>query len=489
MKDNLNTSEILGEVFARHWEDCFISSAVDGICYSYRDFFEIACCLGKELNRQKCAQGDFVGLLLPNSLELIAIYFACLIFGIRTVPIDPQRGKKEIEEILGLINLKAIVTDSLIDNKEIINISLDSLRQSIRSRNKIHKRDLDRFKNVNYDDVYIISLTTGSTGTPKGVRHTFNNLVRSALAFRRKFGFSRKNVFYHNFPMTYMAGILNLFILPFISESTIILGERFNISNFMHFWKVPIQYSVNTFWLNPTMVSLLVKLDRGQEGIEYAKKTEITACVGTAPLDPLIKSQFEQKYSTPLYESYGLTETLFVSTNHPFCSNNLGSVGELLDDISITIETDNEIVINVPWMFQGYTDTEHKTSIEEGFPSGDIGYVDSNEMLYITGRKKDLIIKGGMNISPQKVERYINSLALIDECAIVGKKDNILGEKIVCYFSPHDGPLQEGWQKAVNKQISQNLGKDYCVDEFIRLESIPRNINGKIDKKLLWDQV
>lgn len=421
---------------------------------------------------------------MSNSLESIILYFTALTMQLVVAPIDVNKGKDEIKEILSLVNYNALVCNvpdidfvsHKIDIGSLNAISLDDKNSDI--------NDLDIFYKVDYDKLFLLTFTSGSTGTPKGVMHSFNNLVLSAMAFKSKFNFGKENIFYHNLPMAYMAGILNLVILPFISTSKIVLGERFSISSIMRFWDIPIKYSVNTFWFIPTIITLLLRLDRGQDGLNYASNSKIVGCVGTAPLNVKAKRSFEEKYNIPLYESYGLSETLFVATNYPEEQEPEGSVGELLDGVELDFREDGEIVINVPWMFLGYLNVQTDDCFEKGkFISGDFGIVSKNNLLTITGRKKDLIIRGGTNISPKRIEDFVNNkFDIFEESVILGMEDMSLGEKIVCFFVPRKGVFSEDKKKELSAEVITKLGKDYQIDEFVGLVDIPKNVNGKVDK-------
>src|SRR5690606_18696052 len=112
---------------------------------------------------------------------------------------------------------------------------------------------------------------------------------------------------------------------------------------------------------------------------------------------------FEKKYLLDLYESYGLSETLIISTNCPSAKKQ-GSVGILLEGASVSFASDGEILVHVPWMFQGYLNVGNSTALLNGwFSSGDVG-TQKEGFIYVTERKKDLIIRGGINISPKLIK-------------------------------------------------------------------------------------
>ena len=475
MNKNDNAGRLIQKIFKEKWDERFLFDGLHSKELSYKEFFILVVNYKEKLVKAGLKKQDIVFILLQNSMELIILYFASLLMNLRVVPIDPERGVSDINEILSQLDYKAVIVNELnfdfLQNKihinEFINIQPED----------IEKKDLILFDDVDFDSTYLIVFTSGSTGVPKGVMHSFNNLIQSAVSFNDKFAFTSQNIFYHNLPMTYMAGILNLLILPFISGSKIVLGKRFNVSNISEFWNIPIQYSANTFWFIPTIIELLLKLDRDSVGSQYAKTRKITGCVGTAPLIPTSKIEFEQKYSISLYESYGLSETLFVTTNSPN-SEKSGTVGKAIVGSEIKFIEDDEIMIKVPWMFLGYHNMKTDQLLKNGwFSSGDIGIISNDGFYTITGRKKDLIIRGGINISPKKIEDYIKTRHST-EVAVLGFPDKFIDEKIICFFLPSS----EFDQKLINKEILHELGRNYHIDEFVEIPEIPKNLNGKVDK-------
>ncbi|BDZ68995.1 class I adenylate-forming enzyme family protein [Methanobacterium ferruginis] len=474
-----NTGTLLKNIFKKKWQEELIIDGVNERSFTYEDFFNLALTLGDELSYHGLEKGDILCLLMDNSLGLLVSYFACLLSGFTVLPIDPYKGEREIAEILSLVAYKKIICDS--NEFEYLDKVIKFSNFDLKSKKIKVTPHISIFENLDYDQLFLITYTSGSTGTPKGVMHSFNNLVSTSIAFNKEFNFGEENIFYHNLPMTYMAGILNLFVMPLICESKIVLGERFSISNIMRFWDLPVKYSVNTFWFIPTIISLLMKLDRGENGVKYSQTENITGCVGTAPLNHKLKEDFETKYNIHLYESYGLSETLFVSSNSSKVDYVDNAVGKVLEGVEIDFTNDKEILINVPWMFLGYANLKNQNCENGKFKSGDLGKFTEEHILMITGRKKDLIIKGGINISPRKIEDYISGLEFFEEQVIMGLEDPVLGETTACVYIPKNS-FQSNDKKQINDELSHELGRDYIIDQFIELEEIPKNINGKVDK-------
>lgn len=467
--------ELIIEVFEEKWEENFIFDSNNDRKIKYSEFLSETVSIKRELNKREIKSGNILCTVLNNSSDFIKIYFAALISNFTIVPIDPEKGKEEINEIIDYVKPKAIIVD-----KTGYDFFQDTIQfKDISSETLCEKKDcLSMLSDIDTERDFLITFTSGSTGKPKGVVHSIKNLILSAISFNEKFNFNSKNVFLHNFPMSYMAGILNSIFLPFICKSKIVVDQRFSMKSAMNFWEIPMKYSVNTFWFTPTIIGLLLKFDRGDEGKKFAKKNKVIGCVGTAALNHTIKKEFENRYKIDLFESYGLSEVLFVSTNSPGLNNE--NVGKLLEDVKLNFK-DKEILIKVPWMFKKYQNLEKEDYlVNDHFISGDLGQISENNILTITGRKKDLIIKGGINISPKKLEDFIINEKFFKESVVLGFPDKVLGEKTVCFILTSGN--QNNLKKKLNKKIVEKLGKDFHIDEFIELNEIPKTVNGKIDK-------
>ena len=286
----------------------------------------------------------------------------------------------------------------------------------------------------------------------------------------------------HTMPMTYMAGILNTIIMPFIMGCRIVLFPRFDIFTAVSFWKNVIENKVNTFWLSPTMLNMLLTVDRRGKAKEYFEQNKSLFCIGTAPLFPQLKRKFEERYSVRLLVSYGLSETLFLSTETLLSRECAGTVGEILPEVDLKFGEDGEILVDVPWMFPGYFNEETDSFFTDGYyHTGDLGYMESGK-LFINGRKKDLIIRGGMNISPRQLEDVILTAPFIKECcvsSVVIEEE----ERIVCWLVL--GEKYDNISNRLNQLIADKIGKNYTVDKYVIVGDIPKNLNGKVDKEQL----
>lgn len=443
----------------------FVYSLEKSKWYTYDQVWENARRYCQYLQEHKIQE---VSAVLENGIELFILYFACMLGNIKIIPIDPQKSEVEVKRIL--------------ENHPNVHV-IDDVSKLPPLVEKISNANISKLiEAVDFDKIYMVTYTSGSTGQAKGVQHSLRNLFLASVCFGDTVGFSEKSCVCHTMPMTYMAGILNTIFMPFIQGSKIVLFPRFSVMTAINFWKNVRALEVNTFWLSPTMLNILMTVDRKGDIAEYFKETATTFCIGTAPLFPQLKNQFEEKYGVQLLQSYGLSETLFISTKVNGIDGEKESVGSILPMVDLQFSEQGEILIDVPWMYLGYSNEKTEDYFDgKYYLSGDLGEITDGH-LYITGRKKDLIIRGGMNISPKQIEEAILSSGYVKECSVSSVVEKY-EEKILCWYVPVKEI--ENLPIVLNQIIVEQLGMAFKVDQFLEIKEIPKNLNGKVDKEKL----
>lgn len=446
MKNNSNDSIVLIDSIERRG-------------YTRSDFFSDVSSVVDYLIRLSC---DQVIIRENNSYDLLLLYFGAMFSNKTIIPIDPEKDDCEV------IKIRKMHEDSVF-------INIGEIRNLIAPF--VARSGVLPWDSINKDKVYLITYTSGSTGEPKGVKHTLNDLFFSAYEFGNVMKYGCDTVMGHCMPMTYMAGILNTVIMPFIMNGKIVLLKRFSIKNSFDFWRNIKENNINTLWLSPTMLRIINLLDKKADMYGYFHDVNMKISIGTAPLDRQLRYEFESKYNIRLYQSYGLSETLFVSTEVPEEKESEHSVGRLLPSVRLSYTKDDEIEICVPWMFQGYTNIETAPYMDgEKYLSGDLGKMRGDNLI-ITGRKKELIIKGGYNINPLDIENFILEKGLASECAVVPVK--VRGEELIGVYIVSDN---EYTVAEINASIVDYLGEHHKIDFLERVAFLPKNLNGKIDK-------
>jgi len=352
------------------------------------------------------------------------------------------------------------------------------------------------FDQATPEDTIAIVFTSGTTGRPTGVVHRIADLVNNSRLFNHRLGIGPDNRFYNVLAMAYLGGYYNLLLLPYVAGSSVVLAHAFDARAALRFWKAAEENGVNTLWLVPTIMAILMEMDRGHKGEEFCRENIRLCLAGTAPLPVKLRKNFEERYGLSVYENYGLCETLFISTNSPDLLVTDGCVGRVLRGVEVAVkDTDGkpvaygkegEIYVSTPYLMEGRYDLEtQQTSPADTdgfFPSGDIGVLTGAGDVFITGRKKDLIIRGGINISPAQIENVLYRHKAVLECATVGVFHEIYGEDIavaVCLRKKHK---LVDVRDELSSLLKAELGTIKQPAHIIEIDELPKSSTGKIQR-------
>ena len=441
----MTTRETLASIVARRKDHAFLIDAGTGREITYGEFHSQACAVAAELRRRGVLKGDRVGVSVPNCCELAVVYFACIYLGAVIVPINPALSKSEIEFVLTNCKPTLLIASSanakalreLHPNVVGLVTGSDAGREPQVSDEMVIRSLANAEKFVPLeaggpDDLIVIMYTSGTSARPKGLAHKRDRMFRNATAFAGAQGINEDSRFYLTLSMAYMGGFYNLLILPFLCGASVVVDHVFDARSSFSFWEKAKKNQVNALWMAPTVLSILLRMDRGRTGEEFCRSSIRRAFVGFAPLPLKVKAEFEMRYGVSLIENYGLSETLFVTARSYPAQENLGYVGEALPGVAlrvisdtgdlVTTGLDGEVQIQTPDLMAGYLDGEGRlleTNAFEWFPTGDVGRMTPQGSLSITGRKKDIIIRGGVNISPAAIEEVLMKIEGIAEVAVV----------------------------------------------------------------------
>jgi acyl-CoA synthetase (AMP-forming)/AMP-acid ligase II len=251
-------------------------------------------------------------------------------------------------------------------------------------------------------------------------------------------------------------------------------------------------------------MSILLKMDRGHLGEEFCRRSVRRSFVGFAPLPLKLKTDFENRYGVRMIENYGLSETLFVTARStPGAGNSeTGYVGEALLGIQLRVAGEDgstlspgakgEIQILTPDLMAGYLDEKghlQEVNAEEWFATGDFGHLDERGAVFVTGRKKDIIIRGGVNISPAAIEEALLHGNGVVDVAVVSIPHELYGEDIVAVLKLEPGIELESILDSVMERARQELGPHQQPARYIAIDDFPRTANGKVQKSQLRELV
>jgi long-chain acyl-CoA synthetase len=458
------------ETFQRYADRPCIVDALGGRTLTYGEADGLARASAAALRSKGVGQGDRVALLLANGPELAVLYLACLYLGAVAVPVNPSLPRSEVDLILRGAGPRVTV-DAWTLPREGADLEPTPVRD---------------------EDLFLITFTSGTTSTPKGVAHTAGTLLGAAAAFDDHLGFGPDNRFLHVLPMTYMAGILNTLLCPLACGGSVVLARAFDARSVLDFWRPVKDHEADTFWLAPSMLAALERIDRDPSGPAYCRERARAVCVGTAPLPPKLKRDAEEKYGVELLESYGLSELLFVTASSPRWPRIEGSVGRVLEGVAVRVADDEELLVRTPYAMAGYLDLEtgcpDPLPADGWFPTGDLGRIDEDGNVFVSGRKKDLIIRGGVNVSPRRVEEVLTGHGAIARAAVVGMPHDLWGEEVVAVVELAPGRELDSELDSLVALCRSELAEAAVPSRFVAVDALPVSSTGKVKKAELRER-
>ena len=378
------------------------------------------------------------------------------------VPMNPKSPIDEITKKMNIIGSKKIIYDESIELEKVDNISLFRSEKSQESNY--------RFTWPSYEETFCILFTSGSSGLPKAVSISRKNIESSCNISQKNLNVEKSDKWLLCMP-PYHAGGLS------IIYRSLILGNKFHIEDDFNSEKVIdliMSEKINIVSMVPTMLSKIVYQMKDRNLIA-PKSFKFVLSGGAKTPEELILSSNNIGLKT--LPTYGMTETssqiATASPNDEF--RPLNSVGKPLLRDSVKIAKNSEIQVSGEMVANYYDEKVSKKWLQ----TGDYGYIDKDNYLFVKGRIDELIISGGENINPLEVEEFISKNKKIKECIVLGKTDEYWGEKVVAaIYSDDDITLEE-----INSYLG-GLDKFKYPKDIVQLKKpLPKLHNGKFDRK------
>jgi len=475
---------------------------------NYGEMCQYVTGLSLQLKKRQVSAGDNVFILLPNCLEYSLFFLACLNLGAVAVPIDIDLSNEEVESffdrtqpVLIITTNEAVETFPFLGNKTSYLWSVDLVISKERegtllemlSSSEVSNDQL--FADAHDDQLLTLTFTSGTSGQPKGVMHYAGGLLGNAFAFNSHMGIDASTRQMHIMPMSYMAGILNTIFCPLAAGGTIIIAGAFKPAIALRFWSLVRDYNVSEFWASPSMLNWLCKMDRTPPGTKFDQGCLQSIFVGTAPLTVDVRDCFYLKFGIELLPSYGLSELLIVSsTVGSMHTNSLNGVGITLPSVECKQLDSGELVVRTPFAFAGYLNDKTKLptsplDVSGWMRTGDLAEYE-NGVLKITGRSKELIIRGGFNISPAAVEGAMRKCPLVEQVSVFGVPDENLGEEIAAAVTVERSKQKNSDNlESITTWCSENLSNSKCPAYVYIVSEFPLSNTGKVQKHLLIDSL
>lgn len=460
--------------------------------YTYQQVAGMAAGLGMYLSLQ--TRQPRVGLLLPAGAGFVASFYGTLLAGKAVVPINYLLGDREIAHCIKDSGIDTVVTiPQLAGRVKDAPLNIVDLMQLPQTP---PAAITPRFPSPSATDLAVLMYTSGTSGAPKGVLLTYGNLqsdLDSAIAhaaLQHAFKFLGVIPLFHSFGMTAMM------LAPIQLGTTVVYIARFSPVATLNAIR---EHGIALMFGVPSMYAAIGRLkDAKPEDF----KSIYAMISGGEPLPTSVRDLYQQRFGVTLFEGYGLTETCAVASLNTPQSFELGSAGKPLPGLTVKIVDDDgapaaeggrgEIWLKGPMVTKGYhnlpADTAASITADGYFKTGDLGHVDADGFLHITGRKKDLIIIAGEKAAPREIEEVLMAHPAVAEAAVVGKKDPSRGEVVVAFVIGKEG------QTIVPEEL-----RDFCRKQGLAQWKVPRDIQivadlprtptGKVLKRALAEQL
>lgn len=454
--------------------------------------------------------GDVVGFQTPNWIEAAVINLACAMSGLVINPIVPIYRDHEVGMMLADCRAKAFFVAGSFRNydfaamAERLRPSLPDLAHIIVVRGDGQHRfdalvEAGRGRGfqrpqVDAGDVKMLLYTSGTTGRPKGVLHSHNTLNRVLRMSTGYWGIEAGDTMVMPSPITHISGYANGLELPIIAGTRTVLMEVWNAADALALID---KYQVSgTVAATPFLIELAAAARAANTRLPSLR---FFACGGAAvPPDviPAANAAFERCQA---FRVFGASEVPLVTLGYPAAKDELLAATtdgaaidydvRIVDDMEKDVPQgqDGEILARGPAMFLGYADqqqTAQAITADGYFRTGDIGCITPEGAVLITGRKKDLIIRGGENISAKEIEDVLHTHDAVQEATVVAMPHARLGEGICAYVILRAG--QQADAAALSKHVeASGLAKQKIPERFEFVEDFPRTASGKIRKDQL----
>ena len=341
------------------------------------------------------------------------------------------------------------------------------------------------------DDDALLVMTSGSTGHPKAVLLTHGNVLSNARGIVERTAITSGDRVLHNMPMHHTNGTNNQLIVLWACGASVVMLEHFRAVTFFseiirhrptYITGVPTHYSRLLAFAPPPGSLASLRFARG----------------GAAPLNAELHRKIEAHLGLPLVMSYGLSEATCTCTMNPPAARRIGTVGTALHgqrvailapgaEQSVAANAEGEICIAGPSVMKGYVPPDAQAdgpSLRNGWlRTGDTGQLDADGYLTVTGRLKDIIIRGGENLSPGRIEEALTAHPAVRACCVVGAPHPDLGEVPVAYVVINNG--QTVVENDLKEQVESRLPRSWVPARVTVLDALPENRVGKIDRQAL----
>lgn len=479
-----------------HPEKLFIESIDQDKRVTFREMKEWCGKMAHFLDEMNITAKDKVTLIGKNSMETMIIYFGVLYYGAILNPIFSEESEENIYRIVNLAQTSLILYDKDLKLNTEKRSSARWFSFSEFFGNKTAKDELWTLlknKTASFEghlgdknDIAEIVYTSGTTELPKGILIPREALFWMVDEISDRTGITDKDRVLEYRAYNWLSSQLLTILSCMMKGCTLYFGKKFSRTRFPDWLR---KFDITVSSGVPAVFSMLVNEPVPLKKSDVPSLRYMTSSSAPLPVETHLK--FEEMYGIPINQMMGMSEAGWMVGNHP-AKRKIGSVGLPLKHKEIFFLREDgtrckegetgEMVVRGRAMGSCYLKGNGTTDAfpEEGFTTGDLGFMDEEGYIYITGRKKDLIIRGGINISPMEITSRLLEHHTVAEAATVGAPDKIYGEEVVCFVVKKEGGEVGAEELIVH--CKRTLPDFKMPKKIIFVSALPRNQRGKVAK-------
>ncbi|MCK2148585.1 AMP-binding protein [Marinobacter alexandrii] len=464
-------------------------------------------------------KGDVVACQLPNWWQTTALHLACMRIGAILSPLMPIFRERELRFMLGHGEARLLVTPKIFRNFD-YEAMVDGIRSDLpkletllviggEGDRSFEQRLLDTpweektdtaalfaERKPGADEVVQILYTSGTTGEPKGVMHTSNTLFSNVRPYAERLHLTSDDKILMASPLAHQTGFLYGVMMPVYLGTTAILQDIWDAD---YVCKVIAAEKPAFTMASTPFLADLVKTAPKHEGELDSLRIFVSA---GAPIPTAVVEQASNTLQAKILSAWGMTENGAVTMTCPEdpAERASQSDGKVLPwmEIKVTdfkgnavpVGEEGNLLVRGASLFVGYLKRPELYGVDqEGwFSTGDLARMDKDGYIRITGRTKDVVIRGGENIPVVEVENLLYKYPGIVDVALVGCPDERLGERVCAYVTLDENATDLSLDDVKNYLIEEKLSKSYLPEYLEVIEAMPRTASGKIQKFKLREQ-
>ena len=460
--------------------------------------------LGNHLTRLGLKKGDTVSFMLDNGYQTAIIFLGAMYSGFVVSPLNLIAHPSQLAYVLDHSDTRLVfyaekyrdqleqAAGSVERSIERVPVDIDSQtvfpgeeKASRQTPPGIHKEAIEP------EDTAMILYTSGSTGVPKGVLLSHKNVVTGGIYTTMAHQLTASDRALCSLPLYHINGQVVTTVAPLVSGGSVVMPHRFSTTRF---WELISAHRCTWFSVAPTIIAYLVNSTTLDDGRCRTEQVRFGRSASSA-LPPSLHKAFEAKFNISIVETMGLTETTAPVFSNPLdpARRKYGSPGQPVGNEAKIIDpegnalpcgVEGEILIRGDNVMKGYHKAPDKTAEalepDGWLHTGDLGRMDEDGFVFVTGRIKELIIKGGENIAPREIDDVLYTHPAILEAAAVGVPDDRYGEEIICCCVLKPGC--ECTPEEIREYCREHLG-NFKTPKTVRLvDDIPKGPSGKIQR-------